>query len=114
MRRDDPVAEQECSFGQQWPDQAIFPSNQDAESDDNDDREINQVHEATPLSPMEPRNSTPAVSQPFVKRDSRPKGREVSSITDSPGRVGHRSNRDPRQASADTHPSRAGGNEVSE
>src|SRR5207248_3981751 len=72
------------------------------------------VHAATPLSPMEPRNSTPAVSQPFVKRDSRPECREVATITDRLGRVGHRSHPDPRQTSADTHPARASGNEVSE
>src|SRR6266704_2476881 len=62
MRRDDPVAEQEGPFRQQGPDQAILPSNQDAEPDHDDDRQVNRVHMATPLSPMAPRNSTPGAA----------------------------------------------------
>src|SRR2546430_15426483 len=58
MPRLEPVAEQEGPFRQQGPNQAVFPSNQDAEPDRDDDREVNQVHAATPLSPMAPRNST--------------------------------------------------------
>ena len=73
MRRDDPVAEQEGPFRQQWADQAIFPSNQDAEPDHHDDREINQVHAATPLSPMAPWNSTTgagaSIAQALVEAD---------------------------------------------
>src|SRR3989442_15949707 len=52
--------------------------------------------------------------KPVVKGESHPECREVSAITNRHGRVGHRSDRDPREASADTYPACPSGNEVSE
>jgi len=60
-------------------------------------REVNQVHELRHCAPL-PRGTQRTgcfLTQASRQGESHPECREVSAITDSHGRVGHRSNRDP-------------------